>query len=61
MSPFNFNVDPINIARTFWRYVRAMVWILGCIVVALASIAITYVAVRGMWIMVNMILKSIGA
>ena len=60
MSPFNFNQDPVNIARTFSQYVKAMVWILLWILIALASLGGAYLAVRGLWLAVNLVLKSMG-
>jgi hypothetical protein len=60
MSPFNLNLNPQNIAQTFSRFVRAIVWFLLWATIALASLAATYVAVRGIWVAVKLAMKAIG-
>lgn len=60
MSLFNFSQDPLYIARTFSQYVKAMLWTLLWFIIALASLAGAYVAVRGIWVAVHFILKAVG-
>lgn len=60
MTPFNLNQDPQNFARIFSHYVKAIVWILIWAIIALASLAGAYVAIRGIWIAVKLILKAVG-
>jgi len=55
------NTNPEHIARTFSQYVKAVVRILIWTVIALASLAAAYVAVRALWIAVQMILQALGA
>ena len=60
MSPFNFNLNPQDIAQTFSQYVKAIIWILLWATIGLASLAGAYVAFRGIWIAVKLVMKSIG-
>jgi hypothetical protein len=60
MKPFNFNIDPENIARIFSLYVRAIVQILFWATIGFAAIAAAYVALSGIWIGAKFALKTIG-
>jgi len=60
MTPFNLNQDPQNFARIFSQYVKAIVWTLLWVIIALVSLAGGYVAVRGIWIAVKIVLKALG-
>jgi len=60
MNPFNFNRDPENFARLFSQYVRAIVWTLMWAIIAMATIAASYVAVRGIWVAARFVSKAIG-
>jgi hypothetical protein len=54
-----FKQNPIFIAQVFSQYVKALVMILIWSIIALASIAGAYVAVRGLWMAVRYILTAI--
>jgi len=60
MSPFNLNLNPQNLAQTFSQYIRAFVWLLLWAVIGLASLAAAYVAVRAIWVAVQLAMKAIG-
>ena len=51
---------PQQIARQFSSYVKAGIQLLAWSVVAVASLAAGYVAVRGIWAAVKMILVALG-
>jgi len=54
-----FNQNPQFIAQVFSQYVKALVMILVWAIVALTSIAATYVAMRGLWMAVKYVLTAI--
>ena len=54
------NNVPQQIARQFSSYVKAGIQLLAWSVVAVASLAAGYVAVRGIWSAVQMILVALG-
>ena len=54
-----FNQNPQLIAQVFSQYVKALVWILIWTVIATASIAGAYVAIRGLWMAVTYVLTAI--
>jgi hypothetical protein len=61
MAIQNLNINPDDIARTFSQYVRAIVRILVWSIIAVISVAATYLAMRILWIVVLMVLHAIGA
>ena len=60
MSPLNFNQDPQIYTSIFTQYVKALVRFLLWGTIALASLAGTYVAIRGILIAVKIVLKALG-
>jgi hypothetical protein len=59
MSPFNFHIDPDNIARVFSQSVKAIVHILLWATIGLASLAAACVVLSGIWAAVKFALKAI--
>ncbi|MFC1762825.1 hypothetical protein ACFL6U_12200 [Planctomycetota bacterium] len=57
MRPFNHN--PQFLAQTFSQYVKALVIILLWTIIAMASMAGAYVAMRGLWAGARYILTAI--
>ena len=60
MTNFNLSHDPEGMARAFSQYVKAIVWILFWAIIAMASIATAYVAARGLWVAVKLIVNGLG-
>jgi hypothetical protein len=60
MSPLNFNQNPQYFAQIFAQYIRAAVMILVWIIVAIASLAGAYVAVRMIWMAVLYLQQAVG-
>jgi hypothetical protein len=61
MAIRNLNINPDDLARTFSQYVRAVVRILVWSTIAVISVAATYLAMRILWIVVQMVLRAVGA
>ena len=58
MSPLNLN--PQNISQMFSQYVKAIIWTLLWAIIGLASLAVAYVAVRGIWVAVKLAMQAVG-
>ena len=59
MCPINLNRNPQFIAEIFSQHVKALVMILAWTIVALTSICITYVVIRGLWAGVTYFLTAV--
>ena len=57
MSPLNHN--PQFLAEVFSQYVKALVVILLWTIIAIASLAGAYVAIRGLWAGVKYVLTAV--
>ena len=51
---------PLQAATGFANLVKAGCLFLGWSLIGLASLAVTYVAVRGLWVGVKMVLSALG-
>ena len=49
MCPLNLKQNPQFMAQIFSQYVKALVMILAWTVIALTSLSLTYVTIRGLW------------
>ena len=54
------NRDPLNFARIFSQYIRAIVQFIIWAVIGLAAIAAGYVGVRAILVAVRIVLRALG-
>ena len=56
----NLKIDPETIAKTFSKYVKSIMQILLWTTIGAAALAVTYVALSGIWMAVEFALKELG-
>lgn len=60
MNLYEILKNPQHIANVFANYIRAAITIIIWFVIAIVSLCIACVAIRGVWHVLNIILKSLG-
>jgi hypothetical protein len=60
MNLFDAIKNPENIAHCFSQYIKAAVKILIWSVIAIASLAAAYIAIKGVWFILQMALNGLG-